>query len=327
MPGLEHAALHASTLTILSITVERYYAICRPLKKLAMCHKPRPWRVLPVVWSVALVTAVPFVIMTVLSEAEFFDGSRSYVCGTRVEEAWHYWYIGAIYVVFFGIPMIVLFFLYAKIIRKLRSSGTALRNRIREDAMALSNHSSRKQVIKMLVGIVLLFFISLTPLRGVILWILFVPEDQVHALGPERYYNLMWFCRLLMYVNSAGNPIIYSLVSSKFQTAFWYLMRGGGRKPRSPSSGAQGSFASRRSSAGRFSSSGVHRDSATASLRLSTTDSPCMSLCPHTAHPKLISYPGTKKRTVISWLPLNVKSHTCSDSAHLNRLSGCGDAI
>lgn len=39
-----------------------------------------------------------------------------------------------------------------------------------DDATALSTHRSRKQVVKMLVGIVLLFFVSLTPLRVVILW-------------------------------------------------------------------------------------------------------------------------------------------------------------
>lgn len=32
--------------------------------------------------------------------------------------------------------------------------------------------------------------------------------------------NVMHFVRLLIYVNSAGNPIIYSLVSTKFRRAF-----------------------------------------------------------------------------------------------------------
>ena len=36
----------------------------------------------------------------------------------------------------------------------------------------------------------------------------------------------MWVCRLLMYANSAGNPVIYSLLSSNFQAAFWRLLSG-----------------------------------------------------------------------------------------------------
>ena len=76
MPFLEHASLHASTLIILSITVERYYAICRPLKKLSVCHKPNPLRVMPCVWSTAVLTSVPFVVMTSLERTKFFDGEE-----------------------------------------------------------------------------------------------------------------------------------------------------------------------------------------------------------------------------------------------------------
>lgn len=37
---------------------------------------------------------------------------------------------------------------------------------------------------------------------------------------PETILNLMQLARLMVYVNSAGNPIIYSLVSTKFRRAF-----------------------------------------------------------------------------------------------------------
>lgn len=90
----------------------------------------------------------------------------------------------------------------------------------------MSTQRSRKQVIKMLVGIVVLFFVCLVPVRCVIIWQIFTPDDQIQSLGPEGYYNLIWISRLLAYMNSAGNPIIYSLMSTRFQEAFWSLLNG-----------------------------------------------------------------------------------------------------
>ena len=113
----------------------------------------------------------------------------------------------------------------------------------------MSTRRSRRQVVKMLVGIVVLFFISLMPVRCVIIWQIFTSDAQIQGLGPEGYYNLMWISRLLMYINSAGNPIIYSLVSSKFQEAFWRLLTGRRGEPLTGS--PRGSVSTRHTSIGR----------------------------------------------------------------------------
>ncbi|XP_076461664.1 QRFP-like peptide receptor [Babylonia areolata] len=226
VPFLEHTVLHASTLIIVAITVERYYAICQPLKKLAMLHKPRPLRVLPCLWGVASLTAVPFVIMTNLQHTLFFDGTPCEVCATSVREKWHFSYVIGMFVVFFALPMLLLLWLYVCIIRRLRSPDSAIRFGQAQGVAGMSTQRTRKNVVKMLVGIVVLFFVSLMPVRCVIIWQIFTPDVQIQGMGPERYYNLMWITRLLMYVNSAGNPIIYSLISSKFQEAFWRLLTG-----------------------------------------------------------------------------------------------------
>ncbi|KAL8621374.1 hypothetical protein ACOMHN_048174 [Nucella lapillus] len=276
VPFLEHAVVHASTLIILSITVERYYAICRPLRKLAVCHKPRPLRVLPLVWATAVITATPFIVMTELHDTQFYDGSPCQVCGTSVQADWHYVYILGISLCFFALPLLLLLTLYFRIIRALRTSGCALRTGQVRDASVLSSHRSRKQVVKMLVGIVVLFFVSLLPVRCVILWQVFTPETTIRGLGPERYYNIMWISRLLIYINSAGNPVIYSLISSSFQQAFWRLLTGARHLPQGLSH--RGSQSSHRGSVSRWSVTGVQRGGVGhtpgSSVRLLSLDSP-----------------------------------------------------
>lgn len=72
----------------------------------------------------------------------------------------------------------------------------------------------------MLGTVVLSFFLCLIPFRVFTLWIIVVPEENVYKLGAEKYYNILYFCRIMVYLNSAVNPILYNLMSSKFRSGF-----------------------------------------------------------------------------------------------------------
>jgi hypothetical protein len=92
----------------------------------------------------------------------------------------------------------------------------------------------------MLGTVVLSFFVCLMPFRALTLWIIVAPQEAVFSLDIETYYNLLYFCRVMIYINSAINPILYNLMSSKFRDGFmrlcglkkstgpdWYLGRKG----------------------------------------------------------------------------------------------------
>lgn len=38
--------------------------------------------------------------------------------------------------------------------------------------------------------------------------------------GFETYYNILYFSRIMFHINSAINPILYNLMSSKFRGGF-----------------------------------------------------------------------------------------------------------
>lgn len=82
----------------------------------------------------------------------------------------------------------------------------------------------RKQVIFMLGAVVISFFICLLPFRALTLWIIIVPPETILQLGIEGYYSLLYFCRIMLYINSALNPILYNLMSSKFREGFLKLL-------------------------------------------------------------------------------------------------------
>ena len=95
-----------------------------------------------------------------------------------------------------------------------------------QEAHSGSQHSVlryRKQVVLMLGTVVLSFFLCLMPFRAFTLWIIVAPQEAVFSLNIETYYNILYFCRVMTYLNSAINPILYNIMSSKFRDGFFRL--------------------------------------------------------------------------------------------------------
>lgn len=69
----------------------------------------------------------------------------------------------------------------------------------------------------MLGAVVVSFFVCLLPFR-----LLTLIEDS-EGISPEIYIMLVNFCRIMVYLNSAVNPILYNLMSSKFRNGFLRL--------------------------------------------------------------------------------------------------------
>lgn len=215
--------LHVSILTMLAVTAERFNALCQPFKMRMVCTVSTTMKVNLAIWFVAYSLALPFCIMTVHEDAQFFDGTPIKVCRTIVDDSWRYCYVVFIFVLFFALPFFILIFIYSKIIRQLTSD--TLKTLTRNDPSATSTIQMRKQVVFMLIFIIVLFFVSLFPIRVVSLWIIFTPARDIAKIGLEGYLNLMAWARIFMYINSAGNPIIYISSSTKFKMAFNRLVR------------------------------------------------------------------------------------------------------
>ncbi|CAF0718678.1 unnamed protein product [Brachionus calyciflorus] len=79
---------------------------------------------------------------------------------------------------------------------------------------------NQKQIILLLIVMMLLIFVCLLPYRVFSLWVATATKSQLLKLGMVNYYNIIAFCRVAFYTNSALNPIFYHIISTKFQTAF-----------------------------------------------------------------------------------------------------------
>ena len=79
------------------------------------------------------------------------------------------------------------------------------------------------QVIKMLAVVVAMFAILWLPYRGYVVY---------NSFAKVRFECswCMLACRLMIYMNSALNPVLYNAMSSKFRRSFLRLLFFGGRR-------------------------------------------------------------------------------------------------
>ncbi|XP_048507574.1 thyrotropin-releasing hormone receptor isoform X3 [Athalia rosae] len=228
VPFVELTVAHASVLTILAISFERYYAICEPLRAGYVCTKARATGLCFLAWAAAALCTSPSILMSNYHMEEYVDGSMVPVCQIQSNKTWTDAFFVTTIIVFFFLPLFILIVLYTIIARHLMANPTISRG----PANNLLKY--RKQVVLMLGTVVLSFFVCLLPFRALTLWIICVSQESMLHLGFERYYSILYFCRVMLYLNSAVNPILYNLMSTKFREGFLRLCGLGKNKKKQP---------------------------------------------------------------------------------------------
>ena len=149
------------------------------------------------------------------------------VCFTMANTAVKKTYYLAKDVVFFFTPMLVLLALYSVITLHLireprteRSNFRISRSHDPRSGAETSTYRARKQVVVMLIAVIICFFCCMMPACMFRLFVIFADETTIKSLGWERYHNIQFFIRIMVYINCSMNPILYNVMSSKFREAF-----------------------------------------------------------------------------------------------------------
>ncbi|XP_049829084.1 kappa-type opioid receptor-like [Schistocerca gregaria] len=229
VPFVELTVAHASVLTILAISFERYYAICEPLRAGYVCTKARALLICLLAWALAALLTSPMLVIAKVEYHEYADGSEFAACLSEATTAWPRLFFAASAALFFALPLLLLLVLYGRIARHLVAATAPAGSAAPAEP---GPARARRQVALMLATVVLSFFLCLLPFRAFALWVIFASDEAVTGLGPEAYFNLLYFCRTMHYVNSAMNPILYNLMSSKFRAGFARLCGLGRRRRR-----------------------------------------------------------------------------------------------
>ncbi|XP_054471014.1 cholecystokinin receptor [Anoplopoma fimbria] len=256
-----------STFSLVAIAIERYSAICNPLKSRAWQTRSHAYRVIAATWVLAFVIMIPYPIISHLESFHRPDNITAHKCRhmwplATAEQAWYI----LLLLMLFAIPGLVMIVAYGLISRELyrgiqfemghKKDSTDVKNGLTStvstgsddgdgcyvnavprphsmemSTMAASNRvvkaerprsntseaklEAKKRVIRMLVVIVVLFFICWMPLYCANTWRAFDDISAKRALSGTP----IAFIHLLCYTSACVNPIIYCFMNMRFRKA------------------------------------------------------------------------------------------------------------
>ncbi|XP_071351150.1 neuromedin-U receptor 2 isoform X2 [Trachinotus anak] len=217
----------ASILNVTALSVERYIAVVHPLKTRYLSTNQHAKQVITIVWVVSMICAIP---NTSLHGIFYLPERKeeSAIC-TVLKPLWIYNMVMQITTVcFYFVPMMVISLLYLVMGLHLcretqqpsKNLGKNCSSNIRR-RISMEN-GRRRQVTKMLSIVVAVFGVCWAPFHiERLLWSSISQwTDQMHNI--YQYVHIL--SGVLFYLSSAVNPIIYSLLSTRFRECFRELM-------------------------------------------------------------------------------------------------------
>ncbi|XP_050081185.1 neuromedin-K receptor [Anopheles maculipalpis] len=215
---------NATVLTITAFTVERYVAICHPFLSHTMSKLSRAIRFIFVIWLIAIVSAVPQALQFGVTNQGGIDQ-----CVVKRIIIQHSFELSTF--LFFFAPMTLITVLYALIGLKLRSStlmqrdGTLQRrnNVVPNSRQSSANSQGTRRVLKMLVAVVVAFFLCWAPFHAQRLVYIYGVDKDHQPSDPvilKLFVVTTYISGILYYLSTCINPLLYNIMSNKFRQAF-----------------------------------------------------------------------------------------------------------
>ncbi|XP_060574756.1 orexin receptor type 2-like isoform X1 [Ruditapes philippinarum] len=227
---LQSIFISVSVLTLSSISVERWYAICHPLRFHSTVGRART--IIIIVWTVSILLAVPELIFSTVipwnARTVLWSSCGPYLWNTRDQTIYQVFLMIAVYFV----PMILMGFTYMQIAlvlwrghipgastsRNSRSRQPMLNNRHqRESTDGEDQMDGRRKAAKMLVAVVFMFGICFFPIHLYNI-LRYTGSNKNMSHSAENIFVLT--AHWAIFFNSCVNPVIYNFMSDKFRKEF-----------------------------------------------------------------------------------------------------------
>ena len=199
-------SIAATVLTMLIISINRFYAVFYPLKG-KLSRKPRILSA--IIWILSFVLMIPYVFY---SDVELNIGQNAFVClqfSPRADPDVIRIFQICLFIILFAFPLLMMAILYVLICRKMWLRK--IPGNISRTNRAVIEMSKRK-VVRLLVILVVVFALCWFP-TYVNHYFWFVRPEHGHQLPLGVQFVFLW----LAHANSAINPCLYILLNNSFR--------------------------------------------------------------------------------------------------------------
>ncbi|XP_032897239.1 nociceptin receptor [Amblyraja radiata] len=202
--SIDYYNMFTSILTLTVMSVDRYIAVCHPVKALDM-RTPYNAKVVNVcIWVLASVIGIPAMVM---GSAEMEN--KQIECLLVHPQPHAYWKPTieiAVFLFSFVIPVCVITVCYTLMLRRLR--------RVRVLSGSKEKDRNLRRITRMVMVVVAVFVVCWTPVHVLVL-VQVVCNREILTIMPSWH-----FCVALGYANSSLNPVLYAFLDENFKRCF-----------------------------------------------------------------------------------------------------------
>ncbi len=219
-----------SLLLITFVTVERYYAICRPLEHRIVAGRSRTKKIIVACWTAGFFFGA--------CVAPRYSGFEPHCVNWPENEEFQslpleihpsvYLFSEMTQTAPLFLAMFANIFMYSRIITALGKRPTSTATSSDKITNIDQQQRVRNQVARLLIINGSLFFLCQSPFRIVSIHNMLVHEGRSGLFTPDQYGSMLVVGRCLIYINSCVNPFIYVITSSFYRHAFLKAINCGG---------------------------------------------------------------------------------------------------
>ncbi|KAM6909928.1 opioid receptor, delta 1b [Xenentodon cancila] len=205
--AIDYYNMFTSIFTLTMMSVDRYIAVCHPVKALDFRTPVKAKLINVCIWMLSSAVGVPVMIAAVTKETD----TGSTACTLRFPKPEWYWDTLTkicVFIFAFVVPVLVITICYGLMILRLRSvrllSGSKEKDR------------NLRRITRMVLVVVAAFIVCWTPIHIFIIIKTTVKIDQRNLLVIACWH----LCIALGYINSSLNPVLYAFLDENFKRCF-----------------------------------------------------------------------------------------------------------
>ncbi|XP_020510412.1 delta-type opioid receptor [Labrus bergylta] len=203
--AIDYYNMFTSIFTLTMMSVDRYVAVCHPVKALDFRTPIKAKMINVCIWILSSAAGIPaFVLGGTQTKSEITE------CALQFPEPYVYWDTLmkiCVFVFAFVVPVLIITVCYSLMVLRLKS--------VRMLSGSREKDRNLRRITRLVVVVVAVFVVCWTPIHIFILVKALVSVPETTAVMAAYF-----FCVALGYTNSSLNPVLYAFLDENFKRCF-----------------------------------------------------------------------------------------------------------